>query len=64
MQDSSTARTSVLQFHQDLQATLRAGVRRAIEVVLEEELLAALGATAHERTVGRRGIATARWSGR
>jgi putative transposase len=55
MQDSSTAPGLVLQFRQDVQAKLRDGVRRAIEAVLEEELLAALGADAHERTVGRRG---------
>ena len=55
MQDSNIALSPVLQFRQDLQVTLRAGVRRAIEAVLEEELLAALGADAHERTPGRRG---------
>lgn len=55
MQDSSTALSPVLQFRQDLQAKLRDGVRRAIETVLEEELLTALGAEAHERTAGRRG---------
>ena len=55
MQDSSTGPGSVLQFRQDLQTKLRDGVRRAIETVLEEELLAALGADAHERTAGRRG---------
>ena len=43
MQDSSTALTAVLQFRQDLQAKLRDGVRRAIETVLEEELLASGG---------------------
>ena len=55
MQDSSTALTAVLQFRQDLQAKLRDGVRRAIETVLEEELLAALGADDHVRTPMRRG---------
>ena len=55
MQDSSTALTAVLQFRQDLQAKLREGVRRAIETVLEEELLAALGADDHVRTPMRRG---------
>ena len=55
MQDSSTALSPVLQFRQDLQAKLREGVRRAIETVLEEELLTALGAETHERTSGRRG---------
>ena len=55
MQDSSTAFSPVLQFRQDFQTRLRDGVRRAIETVLEEELLAALGADAHERTTGRRG---------
>ena len=55
MQDSSTALSPVRQFRQDLQATLRDGVRRAIETVLEEELLVALGADAHERTTGRHG---------
>lgn len=55
MQDSSTAPTTVLQFRQDLQAKLRDGVRRAIEAVLEEELLAALGADDHVRTPTRRG---------
>ena len=53
MQDSSTSPGSVLQFRQDLQGKLRDGVRRAIETVLEEEWLAALGADAHERTAGR-----------
>jgi transposase-like protein len=56
MQDSSTGPGSILQFRQDLQAKLRDGVRRAIETVLEEELLAALGADTHERTAGRRGF--------
>jgi transposase-like protein len=55
MQDSSTSPGSVLQFRQDLQATLRDRVRRAIETVLEEELMAALGAETHARTPGRRG---------
>lgn len=55
MQDSSTALTAVLQFRQDLQAKLRDGVRRAIETVLDEELLAALGADDHVRTPTRRG---------
>lgn len=55
MQDSSTSPSSVLQFRQDLQAKLRDGVRRAIETVLEEELVAALGADDHVRTPGRRG---------
>ena len=55
MSDSSTALSPVLQFRQDLQTKLRDGVRRAIETVLEEELLAALGAAAHERISGRRG---------
>ena len=55
MSDSSTALSPVLQFRQDLQAKLRDGVRRAIETVLEEEILAALGADTHERTAGRRG---------
>lgn len=55
MQDSSTAPSVVLQFRQDLQAKLREGVRRAIEAVLEEELLAALGADDHVRTPMRRG---------
>jgi transposase-like protein len=55
MQDSSTAPGSILQFRQDVQAKLRDGVRRAIETVLKEELLTALGADAHERTAGRRG---------
>ena len=55
MQDSSTAPSAVLQFRQDLQAKLRDGVRRAIETVLEEELLAALGADDHVRTPMRRG---------
>ncbi len=55
MQDSSTAVGSVLQFRQDLLTKLRDGVRRAIETVLEEELLSALGADAHERPAGRQG---------
>jgi putative transposase len=55
MQDSSTAPSAVLQFRQDLQAKLREGVRRAIETVLGEELLAALGAEDHVRTPMRRG---------
>ena len=55
MQDSSTALSPVRQFRQDVQARLRDGVRRAIETVLEEELLVALGADAHERTTGRHG---------
>jgi transposase-like protein len=38
-----------------VQATLRAGVRRAIEEVLDAELLAALGADDHERTARRQG---------
>ena len=52
MSDSSTALSPVLQFRQDLQTKLRDSVRRAIETVLEEELLAALGAAAHEPYIG------------
>ena len=55
MQDSSTALAPVLQFRQDIHERLRTRVREAIEDVLEEELLAALGSDRHERTSGRRG---------
>lgn len=54
MPQRTTAR-SVLPFHQDIQARLRDQIREAIETVLEEELLAALGSGRHERTAGRRG---------
>ena len=55
MQDSSTALAPVLQFRQDIHDRLRTKIRQAIEEVLEEELLAALGSDRHERTAGRRG---------
>ena len=55
MQDSSTDPSTVLQFRQDIHGLLRDRVRQAIQEVLEEELLAALGSDRHERTVGRRG---------
>ena len=55
MQESSTAPSQVLQFRQDIHARLQDRVRRAIEEVLEAELLAALGSDRHERTAGRRG---------
>jgi putative transposase len=55
MQDSSTALAPVLQFRQDIHERLRTRVREAIEDVLEEELLGALGSDRHERTPGRRG---------
>lgn len=64
MQDSSTAPTAVLQFRQDLQAKLCDGVGRAIETVLEEELLAALGADDHVRTPTVGAIGTPRPSAR
>ena len=43
MQDSSTDPSTVLQFRQDIHGLLRDRVRQAIQEVLEEELLAALG---------------------
>jgi putative transposase len=55
MQDSSTALAPVLQFRHDVQDRLRHKIRQAIEEVLDEELLAALGSARHERTAGRRG---------
>ena len=64
MSDSSTALSPVLQFRQDLQTKLRDGVRRAIETVLEEELLAALGPPRMSVYRGGAGIVTARSSGR
>ena len=55
MSDTSTALAPVLQFRQDIHDRLHARIREAIEAVLEEELLAALGADRHEQAPGRRG---------
>jgi transposase-like protein len=55
MSDASTALAPVLQFRQDIHDRLHTRIREAIEAVLEEELLAALGADRHEQAPSRRG---------
>lgn len=53
--ESTTSEGQVVQFRLDIQARLRQRVQEAIEVVLDEELAAALGCEAYQRCEGRRG---------
>lgn len=51
----TTASDQVLEFRRDFQRELRGRIREAIQVILGEELDAALGCERHERCEGRRG---------
>ena len=55
MQESSTKRSTILQFRQEVERQLREQMRQAVEVALDEELAGALGSGRHERTDARRG---------
>ena len=50
MQESSTTVATILQFRQEVERQLRDQIHQAVEVVLDEELAAALGSGRHERT--------------
>ncbi len=55
MQETTTEVGEVVQFRLDIRRLLRTRVREAVEIVLEEELSAALGAPRYERSDDRRG---------
>ena len=55
MSKSTTSDPTVVQFRQDIQDRLRAKIREAIGVVLDEELVEALGCEAYERSALRLG---------
>lgn len=55
MKKSTTTEAEVIQFRLDIQSKLRQRIREAIEVVLDDELVEALGCKAYERNEGRRG---------
>jgi transposase-like protein len=55
VRELTTTAAEVVQFRQGIQTKLRARVQATIEVVLDEELEAALGCRSHERTEARRG---------
>jgi transposase-like protein len=54
-QQDSTSDAQVVQLRQDIRSILRRRLREAVEIVLEEELSAALGSGWYERSEGRRG---------
>jgi len=51
----TTTEVDIVRFRQDIQARMRQRVLEAIEAVLDEELVEALGCEAYERSEGRRG---------
>lgn len=55
MEETSTSPTTILRFRQDIEGQLRRHIREALDVVLAEELAAALGSERHERTDQRCG---------
>lgn len=55
MQKPTTTHDDVIQFRRDIDRLLRDRARRAIEIVLEEELEQALGCTRYDRSEARRG---------
>ena len=55
MKQVSTQMPGILEFRQDIQAQLRARIREAIQITLEEELSEALGCSRYERNGQRRG---------
>ena len=55
MSKPTTTHDDVIQFRRDIDRLLRDRARRAIEIVLEEELEEALGCTRYDRSQARRG---------
>jgi len=55
VEQSTTTEAEVIRMRVDVQARLRSRVLEAIQVVIDEELEAALGCRSHERTEARRG---------
>lgn len=55
MQEVTTTKDEAVRFRQDIHDRIRRKTREAIEAVLEEELTAALGSQAYERSDDRRG---------
>lgn len=55
MQEVTTTKDEAVRFRQDIHDRIRIKTREAIETVLEEELTAALGSEAYERSDDRRG---------
>ena len=55
MQEVTTTKDEAVRFRQDIHDRIRRKTREAIEAVLEEELTAALGSEAYERSDDRRG---------
>jgi transposase-like protein len=55
MKKSSRREAEAARFRQDIRERLESRVREAIEIVLEEELAAALGCGSYERSEGRAG---------
>src|SRR5262245_21896782 len=55
MKKTTTPQEQVVQLRCDIRERIEARVRQAIEVVLEEELVEALGSERYERSAGRRG---------
>ena len=51
----TTPELDVVQLRQDIRSALQQRLREAVEIVLEEELSAALGSRWYERTEGRKG---------
>jgi|TARA_B100000315_G_scaffold79084_1_gene72400 transposase-like protein len=55
MRESSTQEVTGLDFRKEVQALMRARIREAIQITVEEELAGALGCEAYERSQERRG---------
>lgn len=55
MQEVTTTKDEAVRFRRDIHDRIRSKTREAIEAVLEEELTAALGSEAYERSDDRRG---------
>ncbi len=54
-EQDTTPELDVVQLRQDIRSVLHQRLREAVEIVVEEELSAALGSGWYERTEGRRG---------
>ena len=55
MKEDTTSATEVIRLRQDVGSLFRRRILEAVELVLEEELSAALGTDRYERSEGRRG---------
>ena len=62
MQESSTKRSTILQFRQEVERQLREQIRQAVEVALDEELAGALGSGAMNAPTRGGAIVMGRWS--